>query len=101
MKPRAAVLAPQGPDARMLDALQCATFDYFRNEINPRNGLIADKTQPGSPASIADVGLGLTVYLVAVERGWLSRQEAIVRTMAVLKFFQSSRQGPDVGATGY
>ena len=36
-----------------LDALQRETFDYFVYEANPLNGLIADKTQAGSPASIA------------------------------------------------
>jgi hypothetical protein len=53
---------PQGTDSAMLDNLRRVTFDYFRNEINPRNGLIADKTQPGSPSSIAAVGMGFSVY---------------------------------------
>jgi hypothetical protein len=92
---------PQGSDSEMLDHLCRETFDFFRHEFNPRNGLIADKTEPGSPSSIAAVGMGLSVYPVAVERGFLSRAEAVGRTLAVLRFFHSSHQGPEPDATGY
>jgi hypothetical protein len=85
----------------MLDNLRRCTFDYFRNEVNPLNGLIADKTQPGSPSSIAAVGLGLSAYIVAVERALLSRPEAVDRTLVLLRFFHSSHQGPEADATGY
>lgn len=85
----------------MLDNLRRVTFDYFRNEVNHQNGLITDKTQPGSPASIAVVGLGLSVHIVAVERGLLSRVEAVDRTLKVLRFFSSSHQGPEPDSTGY
>ena len=91
---------PQGSDSEMLDDLRRETFDYFRHEVNPRNGLIADKTQPGSPSSIAAVGMGLSVYVVAVERGLLSRAEAVDRTLTLLRFFQSSHQGPEARCHG-
>src|ERR1035438_9480288 len=63
-------------------------------------GLIPDKTQPGSPSSIAAVGMALSVYVVAIERDLLSRAEAIDRTLTVLRFFQSSHQGPEADAIG-
>ena len=85
----------------MLDLLRRETFDYFRNEVSPQNGLTADKTQPGSPASIAAVGMALSVYTVAAERQLLTRTEAVARTLTVLRFFQSSHQGPEPDATGY
>jgi hypothetical protein len=71
---------PEGTDWDMLDRLRRETFDYFRHEVNLANGLIADKTQPGSPSSIAAMGMGLSVYIVAVEL--LSRTEAIIINMA-------------------
>ena len=55
-----------------LDALQRQTFDYFVYEVNPLNGLVADRTQEGAPASIAAVGLALSAYPVGVERGFLT-----------------------------
>jgi hypothetical protein len=92
---------PQGTDSEMLDHLRRLTFDYFRHEFNSQNGLIADKTQPGSPSSIAAVGMGLSAYVVAVERDLLSRVEAVDRTLTLLRFFHSSPQGPEPDATGY
>ena len=84
-----------------LDALQRETFDYFVHETNPLNGLVADKTQAGSPASIAAVGFALSSYPVGVERGLMRRADAITRTLATLRFFHASDQSADVDATGY
>jgi hypothetical protein len=68
---------PQGTDSEMLDNLRRATFDYFRNEIDPRTGLIADKTQPGSPSSIAPVGMESPTFPVDPQgyRKWISTFE--------------------------
>ena len=49
-----------------LDALQRHSFEYFLRETNATNGLVADKSQPGSPASIAAVGFALAAYPVGV-----------------------------------
>ena len=84
-----------------LDALQRETFDYFVHEVNPLNGLITDKTQEGAPASIAAVGLALSAYPVGVERDYITRAEAIERTLATLRFFRNSSQGTGAEATGY
>jgi hypothetical protein len=54
---------PNGPDDEMLGVLQRETFAYFLKEVNGQTGLTADKTQPGSPASIAATGMGLSCYI--------------------------------------
>jgi hypothetical protein len=54
-----------------LDSLQRHAFTYFLNETNAVNGLVADRTQPGAPVSIAAVGFALAAYPVGVERGGL------------------------------
>ena len=92
---------PPTTDFQMLNHLRRAIVEYYLNESNPKNGLIADTTQPGSASSIAATGMGLTVYIVAVERGILSRADAVGRTLALLRFLHSSRQGPEPDATGY
>ncbi len=84
-----------------LDALQRHAFEYFLRETNPANGLVADKSEPGSPASIAAVGFALAAYPVGVERGWMTRTDALARTLAVLRFFWASQQGTASDATGY
>lgn len=84
-----------------LNALQCQSFDYFVYEVNPLNRLVVDKTQEGAPASIAAVGLALSAYPVGVERGFITRAEAVERTLATLRFFWNSSQGQGAEATGY
>jgi hypothetical protein len=86
---------------KMLETLQRETFDYFLKNINPENGLIADKSAPDSPSSIAVVGIGLSCYIVGVEQGYLSREEAIKRTLSVLKFFYNGEQGSGTDTMGY
>lgn len=72
-------IQPDFGEAR-LDALQRHAFAYFLNETNAANGLVADRTQTGAPASIAAVGFALAAYPVGVERGWMTRTDAIERT---------------------
>ena len=84
-----------------LVTLQRSTFEYFLREANPCNGLILDRTHEGAPSSIAAVGLMLSAYPVGVERGYLSREEAVCRTLTTLRFFKNSEQSTDPRATGY
>lgn len=91
----------QSQDNEMLSVLQRRTFTYFLKEMNGKTGLIADKTQPGSPASIAATGLGISCYIAGIERDLITRSEAIKRTLKVLKFLHTSHQGTEVDATGY
>ena len=86
-------LDSQNPsDEAMLYQLQKETFDYFLHEANLENGLVRDKTKADWPASIAATGLGLASYPIGVERSFLTRDDAIKRTLATLRFF-SHRAG--------
>jgi hypothetical protein len=89
------------PRWNLLHRLQSAACAYFLHESDPVTGLVRDKTEPTWPASIAATGLALTVYPVAVERGFMSRYAAIERTLTTLRFFWNSAQGPEPEATGY
>ena len=84
-----------------LRLLQQETFDYFLHETSPLNGLVIDKTAPNWPASIAATGLALAAYPVAAEQGYISRADAVDRTLKILRFFWNSPQGPEPDATGY
>lgn len=84
-----------------LHALQRDMFSYFLRESNPANGLVLDKTQQGSPASIAVVGFALAAFPAGVERGFMTREEAIEQTLATQRFFWNSPQGTESDATGY
>ena len=71
------------------------------SEYNPANGLVADTSRMGSPSSIAVVGFALSAYPVAVERGWMTREEAVDRTLVTLRFFSNSPQSAEPDASGY
>src|SRR5450759_3017621 len=83
-----------------LQKLQLDSFQYFLESTNPRNGLVADSTREGSPSSIAAVGLALSAYPVAVERGFIGRGEATERVGATLRFFWDAEQGESPEASG-
>jgi hypothetical protein len=85
----------------LLTSLQKDSFAYFVHEMNEANGLVADKTAEDWPASIAAVGMALTVYTVGVERGFFSRELAARRTLTTLRFFANSEQSEAPDATGY
>jgi hypothetical protein len=85
----------------LLDRLQSAACGYFLRETNLANGLVADSTRAGAPASIAVVGFALSVYPIAVERGWMPREKAVERVLLTLRFFWRSSQGETAGVTGY
>jgi len=88
------------PDTK-LEVLQRLTFEYFQNETNPENGLVPDSTRQGAPCSIAATGFALAAYPVGVERGFITRNAAIKRTLTTLRFFWTSSHGPEPDATGY
>jgi hypothetical protein len=85
----------------LLESLQRDSFAYFVHEVNHENGLVLDKTAEDWPASIAAIGLALTVYPIGVERGLMRRKTAVERTLATLRFFAESEQGTGLDATGY
>ena len=85
---------PLSPDeTSMLDKIERAHFDYFRQESDPLTGLTLDRSTATSPASIAATGFSLTAYPVAVERGWVSREEAAGYTLKVLHTLANAPQG--------
>lgn len=84
-----------------LDDIQRDTFGYFLRETNRANGLVPDNTRTGAPCSIAAVGFALTSYAIGAERGFITRAEAVERTLVTLRFFWNSEQSDAPDATGY
>jgi hypothetical protein len=93
--------SPAQSDDELLDRFQCAAFGYFLEQFNPENGLVADTSRAGAPASIAVVGFALSCYAVGVERGWMTRADAVARTLVILRFFWDCSQDGQADATGY
>jgi Uncharacterized protein conserved in bacteria len=77
-------------DEEFLDRVQYDSILYFVKEMNPANGLMKDSSRPGSPASVAVVGFGLTAICVGDSRGWIDKEEAYALVLTILKTFRDN-----------
>ena len=105
----------QGPDSAPVSAAADASvydpylelterlgFDYFWEQANPANGLIKDRSTAGSASSIAAVGFGLSAITVGADRGYITRAQAVERTLTTLRFFATCPQSVSTtGVCGY
>ena len=94
------VLEPSLTDEE-LDRLERDTFKYFADEVNLENGLVPDNTRRGAPSF--DCRRRVCAYCLS-DRGrakYMSRAEAIKRTLTTLRFFHEAPQGTEQDATGY
>lgn len=71
------------------------TFQFFWDTTNEVNGLTPDRFPSRPFASIASIGFALTAYPIGIENGWISRRQAVDRTLLTLKFLRDSPQGPE------
>ena len=82
---------------KLVDDVEKRTFEFFRDSANAQKGLVPDHWPDDHVgdyfSSIAAVGFGLTAYGIGAERGWMSRSEAVKRTLATLRFFHAAPQG--------
>src|SRR5262245_4530472 len=87
----------------LLDTLQHTAFNFFWTEVNPANGLIRDRNQPGSNfSSIASVGFGLSAIPIGVDHGWITRAQGAARVHRTLLTFYNGPQGTTaLGTIGY
>jgi hypothetical protein len=71
-------------DAELLELVQRETFRYFWEGAHPQSALAFDRCprqDDGTdvPAAVGGSGFGALAVLVACERGWVSRQQALER----------------------
>jgi hypothetical protein len=100
--PIAAVAKAFASDDEFLEYVQATAFDYFWHEANPENGLIRDRSQPWSAASIAALGFGLTALGIGIDHGWITREEGRERALRALHTLHDMPQGPGrAGTSGY
>ena len=93
---------PFSSDDAFMDYLQQANFDYFWYTANPTNGLVPDRSTTGSACSIAAVGFGLTAIGIAIDHGWITRDQGVARVLTTLNTFLNGPQGTDAsGNIGY
>ena len=78
-------------DNQLLDDIERSAFQFFVEQAHPRTGLVRDRARAdGSPsegkASVSVSGFALSAWVVATERGWVGRPEALKRVRHTLQF---------------
>jgi len=78
------------PDEALLDAVQRQTFRFFWEGSHPLSGLAPDRrTTREEPVddlvAIGGSGFGVMALIVAVERGWVTREAAVERLQRMLE----------------
>jgi hypothetical protein len=88
-------------DEAFLDDLSRRSFRYFQEHTDTGTGLTRDRArtdgsshgeQQDKIASIAATGFGLTAWLIAAERGWVSKQRARELVLTTLRFFADRQE---------
>lgn len=84
-------------DHALLEEIERTGFRFFFEQTHPVTGLVrdrarADGSESQGKASIAASGFALPAWVIAVERGWISRDEAVRYVRRKLGFL--ARQAP-------
>ena len=87
--------------ASLVERAQRHSFAYFEATTDPVSGLVLDSTQPDSPCSITGVGMALTSYPIAIERGWMTRLQGVAITLKTLRFFADADMSGSPQSTGH
>ncbi|MCI2243893.1 hypothetical protein L3067_04625 [Xanthomonas sp. PPL568] len=94
------LLKPELPP--LFEDIERRTFQFFWDTTNEQNGMAVDRYPSRPFASIASVGFALTVYPIGYENGWISREQAVQRTLTTLRFLRDVPVGPQrTGRAGY
>jgi hypothetical protein len=90
----AAVSALSAEDDQFLNEVEQASFLFFWEQGNPKTGMVKDRCNVHSldqndqkvASSIAATGFGLTALCIGQQRAFLSKDDALERVFATLRF---------------
>src|SRR5438876_461926 len=77
------------PDEALIDAVQRQTFRYFWDGADAASGLALDRRTlagdtDGDKVAVGGSGFGVMALIVAIERGWVTREAAFARLRRML-----------------
>jgi hypothetical protein len=84
-----------------LDDLERSSVSFLLRVGDHPNGLVADSDRAGAPCSVSATGFGLAACVIAADRGWIERSEAIDRVGRTLRFLRDSPQGETGEVAGF
>jgi hypothetical protein len=78
----------------LLEYVQRQTFAYFWEGSDPASGMAFDRASArrkvDSPIATGGSGMGVMATIVAAERGWVPRADAVARTASILTFLEAA-----------
>ena len=77
---------PRIADEELLTLIQRQTFKYFWDYAHPDCGLARERLGSGNTVACGGSGFGIMTLPVAVERGFVTRDEAAARMRTILSF---------------
>ena len=76
------------PDDSLMEMVQRYTFRYFREFQHPASGMARERNTTLNTVTTGGTGFGIMAWIVAVERGWVSRTEGVDYLLKILSFLQ-------------
>ncbi len=77
-------------DEALLTLVQRQTFKFFWDYAHPTSGLIRERTGSNDLVTIGGSGFGLMAILVGVERGFITRTQAVERLTKIADFLKTA-----------
>lgn len=77
-------------DDELLTLIQSQTFKYFWDFGHPVSGLARERNTSGDVVTSGGSGFGLMAIIVAVERGFITRSEALERWEKIFDFLENA-----------
>jgi hypothetical protein len=82
----------QVSDAALLDLVQQQTFKYFWDFGHPVSGLARERNTSGETVTSGGSGFGVMAMIAAVNRGFITRQQALTRIQTIVGFLKNTAQ---------
>jgi hypothetical protein len=84
-----------GASEALLDLVQRQTFGYFWDFAHPESGMARDRGRSDGTAendllAVGGTGFGIMAMIVAVERGWITRDDAVARLLKMLGYLHKA-----------
>lgn len=80
---------PRISDDELLTLVQRQTFKYFWDFAHPISGLARERNTSGDVITSGGSGFGIMAILVAIERGFITRNEGLERLLKITDFLKN------------
>ena len=77
-------------DDQLLDMVQEYTFRYFWEFAHEASGMARERNTSGNTVTSGGSGFGIMSIPVGIERGFITREEGIARTLKILDFLSTA-----------